>query len=395
MSELIEKLSQNSTKLAVFNAVRLRGKATASEVESGVQSSKPTILKYLDELVVEGLLAVDGKTKSSVGRPSKIFSVNASAAFAVGVDFGAPDLTFAMIDLAKNVVDRRQVSAALEEPPLSVARKIIQGIEEMANANSVSLKEQMLGVGIGIPCWIDHRSELILPVPQLPHWESVPLRTIMERAMDLPAYIRTGPRLMALGERTFDGDDEKNMLYIHIRQSIGMGAYVDGMLLRGSRWGASKLGHTIVCPDGPACICGKRGCLEVFASETAMVEKARELMNPEVTVQELFSAVRDEDTVARRVVGNALDYLAIAIINAIEFFDPELIVLGGNIAQCGDFVIRHLRRGIEELGLDLLNRSIELRLSRLELYAGSLGAADLALEKACGMFPGRDANIES
>jgi predicted NBD/HSP70 family sugar kinase len=82
---------------------------------------------------------------------------------------------------------------------MEVANKMIDGIRDMAHANSISLEEQILGAGIGIPCWIDHRSELTLPISQLPHWEGIPLRTIIERDMHFPVHVRIGPRLMALG----------------------------------------------------------------------------------------------------------------------------------------------------------------------------------------------------
>ena len=108
-----------------------------------------------------------------------------------------------------------------------------------------------------------------------------------------------------------------------------------------------------------------------------MLKKARELMGKEITAQELFSAIRDGNAEAQKAMDYALGYLAIALVNAIEFFDPELVVLGGSITQCGDFVIRCLSGKISDLGLDPSDRGIKLRMSELGLYAGSLGAAEL------------------
>ena len=119
-----------------------------------------------------------------------------------------------------------------------------------------------------------------------------------------------------------------------------------------------------------------------------MLRKARELMGIEITAQELFSAVCDGNAEAREVMDYALGYLAIALVNAIEFFDPELVVLGGSITQGSDFVIGCLNEKMGNLGLVLADRGIKLRMSELGLYAGPLGAADLALEKACGLFTG-------
>jgi predicted NBD/HSP70 family sugar kinase len=386
--ELLEKASQNNTKFAIFNAIRKHGKIKTSDMETKVQASRPTLLKYLEELVKEKLIVESEQAEYTVGRPPKLYSVNASVAYALGIDFGTSGLTFAIIGLAKNIIDKRQIHVTLRESPMEVIKKMIDGMRDIADANSISLEEQILAVGIGVPCWLDVRSELTLPVPQLPHWEGIPLRTIIERDMPFRAFVRIGPRLMVLGERTFGGDNVSNMFYISIQQSIGMGVYVEGILLRGSKWGASKLGHTIVLPDGPKCVCGRRGCLEALASEPAILRKARELMGVEITMQELFDAIYDGNAKAQRVMNDALGYLAIALVNAIEFFDPELVVLGGSLAQGGDFVIQCLSEKMHELGLDLADRRIKLRMSELAPYTGALGAADLALEKACWMPTG-------
>jgi predicted ArsR family transcriptional regulator len=102
--ELLERANQNSTKLAVFNAIRKYGSVTTSDIETRVQTSRPTLLRYLEELTKEELIVGNGQTKFTMGRPANLYSVNASAAYALGVDFGAPDLTFAIVDLAKKII---------------------------------------------------------------------------------------------------------------------------------------------------------------------------------------------------------------------------------------------------------------------------------------------------
>jgi len=383
MRRLAERITQNSAKLAVFNAVRQLGRTTVSAIKSRVKLSKPTVLKYLCELTLEGLVSEGGQAESSTGRPPKLFSVNASAAFTVGVDFGAPDLTIALIDLGRNVVDRRKLSTQLDESPSRTAKRIILGIREIASANSISLADQLLGAAVGVPCCIDREAELVLPIARLPHWENVPLKAIIERDIGFSVSVEMGTHFMVLGERAFCGEEDiENMLYIHLREGIGMGAFVDGRLLRGSRESACEIGHMMISPEGPECGCGRRGCLEVFASEPAMLKNARSLMNREMTAEGLFTAVREGDVTAQRVVGEALDYLAIAIANTVDLFDPELIVLGGNIVNAGDFVIRHLNDSLTGLGLDCQGSGISLQFSMLGIYAGALGAANFALERA-------------
>ncbi|HID11564.1 MAG TPA: ROK family transcriptional regulator [Candidatus Latescibacteria bacterium] len=378
--ELVERMRENKTKLAIFNTVRRLGMVTALEIESEVDSSRPTILKYLDELVEEGLV-VGQVHRSSGGRPPRIFGVNSSAAFSVGVDFGAPNLSFVLINLAKEVVDKMEVQTDLKEPPSVTANWIVEGVRKMADIDGVRLEDQVLAVAVGLPCPIERCTELVQPIPRLPQWKDVPLKAILERELDLPVYVEVGPHLMVLGEKEFE-EASRNMVYIHVREGIGMGAIVDGRLMKGANEDIGEIGHTIVSPGGPRCICGRRGCLEVFTSEPAIVGRARELMERDVTPTEVFVAAREGDAVAREVVGEALDHLAIAIINVAMLFDPEVIVLGGNIVQGGDFVIERLKDRLREHRLENLDRGMRLKFSRLGIYTGALGAANFALEKS-------------
>ena len=383
--DLIAQTKQNRTKFAIFNIVRQLGRATALEVESKVDSSRPTILKYLDELAEEGLIIERGQGESPSGRPPKIFSVKASAAFSVGVDFGAPGLSFALIDLAKDVVDKMKVPTELEESPSATANRIVEGIRNIADLNGVRLEDQVLAAAVGVPCPIERHTELVQPISRLPQWENVPLKAVLERELGLPVYVEVGPHLMVLGEKEFggEGDISRNMVYIHVREGIGMGAIVDGRLLRGAREDAGEIGHIIVSPEGPRCICGRRGCLEAFASEPAILRRARELMKEEdITPTDVFVAARKGDAVARKVVGEAVDRLAIAIVNVAVLFDPEVVVLGGNIIQGGDFVMERLMDRLREYRLENLDRGMRLQFSKLGIYAGALGAANFALERS-------------
>ena len=378
--ELIERMRENEAKLSVFNAIRCLGTGTVSQIEERVRLSRPTVLKYIGELVNEGFLIEKGQGKSSGGRPPKLLSLNPSAAFSIGIDFGAPNLTVALIDLGKRVLSRAMIPTRLEDPPSAVASRMVDAIREITSGNGVPL-ERIVGAAVGVPCSIERETQLLKPIPRLPHWEDVPLKAMVERNFDFPVFTEVGPHLMVLGEREFGEEKADNMLYIHVREGIGMGIFVDGRLVKGWREDAGEIGHTVVSPGGPRCICGRRGCLEVFSSEPAILKRGRELMKrDDITALDLFRMAEEGEEVAREVVGEAVDYLVIALVNAIELFDPEVVVLGGNIVEGGDFALERIRRGLKEhrIGED----RVKVRFSKLGIYAGALGAANFALEKA-------------
>jgi predicted NBD/HSP70 family sugar kinase len=379
--ELIERIKKNDAKLSIFNVVRSLKTGTASEIEERVRLSRPTVLKYIGELVNEKLLIERGQGKSSGGRPPKLLSLNSSAVFSIGIDFGAPNLTVALIDLGKRAIDRMMIATRIEDSPSVVANRIVEAVREIASRNRVSLDDQMIGAAVGVPCFIERETELLKPIPRLSHWEDAPLKAMIERNFDFPVFVEIGPHLMVLGEREFGEEKADNMLYIHIREGIGMGVFSDGKLVRGWREDAGEIGHTIVSPGGPRCICGRRGCLEVFASEPAILRRGRKLTGrDDITALDLFRMAREGDAVARETVGEAVDHLAVALVNTIELFDPEIVVLGGNIVEGGNFVMERIKRRLEEhkIGED----RVKVRFSKLGIYAGALGAASFALEKA-------------
>jgi len=383
---LVEQMRGNRTKLAIFNTVRQLGRTTALDVEFRIGLSRPTVLKYLEQLADDGLVIEHGEGEPSGGRPSRVFEIRSSAAFSVGVDFGAPGLTFALVDVSKGVIDKMEVETDLEEPPSLTAKRMEDGIRQITLRNEVELEERVIAVAVGVPCHIERETELLQPIPRLPHWENVPLKAVLERELEVPVYVETGPRLMVIGEREFGGGgDVRNMVYIHVREGIDMGVIVDGRVLKGSKEDVGGIGHTVVWPQGPVCICGRRGCLEVFASEPAMVRRMEEMTGRRIGPHQLFSEVRDGVPEARKVIEEAMYYLAIAIVNVVELFDPEVVVVGGNIVQGGEFVLRTLREKLEGMKLD--HRGVEVRFSSLGVYAGALGAASFAMESAFNPFP--------
>ena len=180
---LVEQMRGNRTKLAIFNTVRQLGRTTALDVEFRIGLSRPTVLKYLEQLADDGLVIEHGEGEPSGGRPSRVFEIRSSAAFSVGVDFGAPGLTFALVDVSKGVIDKMEVETDLEEPPSLTAKRMEDGIRQITLRNEVELEERVIAVAVGVPCYIERETELLQPIPRLPHWENVPLKAVLELSL--------------------------------------------------------------------------------------------------------------------------------------------------------------------------------------------------------------------
>ncbi len=229
----------------------------------------------------------------------------------------------------------------------------------------------------------------------MPGWDRFPIREAFAGEYAAPVFVDNDVNVMALGEHWGGvGRGVDNLLFVKIGTGIGGGIIADGRLYRGIQGCAGDIGHICADPDGPACTCGNRGCLEAMAAAPAIVRKAercaRDGMSP------ILSEVLDEKgELSARDVGDAAslgDYRAIDIIREsgrlvggvlatlVSTLNPSLIVIGGGVANIGHSLLAEIRSTVYRRSLPLATRNLPIVLSELEGVAGVTGASVLAAE---------------
>ncbi|MCC7437698.1 MAG: ROK family protein [Armatimonadetes bacterium] len=278
-------------------------------------------------------------------------------------------------------------------PDVVVQRLMEIGRQLIANANG-----QLAGIGISIGGPLDHLTGTVLNFPHLPGWLNIPLRQQLSEAFGAPAWLDNDANLGALAEhRLGAGKGADTMVYLTISTGIGGGVIVNGKLHHGVASGAGEMGHITVQTDGPRCACGNHGCLETMASGTAIARRAghalsayperggvlRQMLGAQSqpTAQQVFAAAAAGDQLAQELWEETAKYLAIGLGSIIHVLAPEVIVLGGGVAQTGEGLLDPVRRNLANHVFYIPLPSIQVLPAALGHNSAVIGAGLLAAER--------------
>jgi glucokinase len=320
---------------------------------------------------------------------------NPNAPYVIGVDLGGTNLRAALADREGRILqDARRLSMA-DRPSQVTLDNMIDAIREVIEEQQTT-SPQVVGIGIGLPGIMDSAAGVVHWSPNFPHWESVAVSSVISQAVSLPAYILNDARCAALGELRFGaGRGVQNMVMITVGTGIGGAIVVDGKLLLGPTGSIGEVGHHTIDVNGPRCGCGNFGCWEQFCGRDAVVERALRLLQrgrasrllelapdrEDVTPALIAEAAEGGDAVAQEVMEETGFYLGVGVANLINMLHPEVVVVGGGIAQAGDLLFGPLERTMRARAVEIQSRKVRIVPAQLGDNAGVLGGVVLALQK--------------
>jgi glucokinase len=319
-----------------------------------------------------------------------------STAEAIGVDLGGTKMLLGVLDGdSKTVWESRERSAGESEEEL-----VELLVREVAEARAA--RAGVAAIGLGIPATIDHEKGVAVAAVNLPI-ENLPIRDLVGERTGLPAFVDNDANVAALAEHLFGaarGAD--NAVMLTIGTGIGGGLILGGEIYRGSTGAGAELGHMAIQMDGPGCQgnCPNRGCVEAFASGTALGREGRAAAesNPDSALGKLLAEGEEIDgkVVTETALGGdetaigVLDLvggrLGVALASFANIFEPEVIVIGGGVIAAGDLLLEPARRELRARALRPMNRTPVVP-AELGEDAGMIGAAAMArieLERAEG-----------
>jgi len=310
-----------------------------------------------------------------------------SQAEAIGVDLGGTKMLLGVLDGdSRTVWESRERSAGEGESEL--VELLVREVEE-ARAERPGVET----IGMGIPATIDHEKGLAVAAVNLPI-ENLPIRDIVVERTGLPTFVDNDANVAALAEHLFGAArGAQNAVMLTIGTGIGGGLILGGEIYRGSTGAGAELGHMAIQMDGPGCQgnCPNRGCVEAFASGTALGREGRAAAesNPDSALGKLLAAgeevdgkavtlaAQDGDPTAIEVFDLVGGRLGVALAGFANIFEPETIVVGGGAMAAGDLLLDPARRELEARALRPMNRTPVVA-AELGEDAGMIGAAAMA-----------------
>jgi glucokinase len=313
----------------------------------------------------------------------------------VGLDLGGTQIKAGLLDPSSTVI------TTLTDPTPSDSRPevVVEAMRGMAHRlieESGRSWDDLQGIGIGIPGLIDSRTGIVRACVNLKGWKDVELRELAGKAMGKPVIVDNDANAAAFGEYSIAlkrNTGLHHLALVTLGTGVGSGIVLNRRVFHGGGGLAGEVGHMIVEPNGHLCGCGQYGCLEQYASATAMVRQATELMasgksstlralvnDGTLTTQHVFSAAHAGDLVAERLVDDLASYLAIACVNLCRIIDLQAIVIGGGVAGAGDGLIKPLRKAFSRQSWGIAEGIMpKLSVTELANDAGFVGAAALAM----------------
>lgn len=317
----------------------------------------------------------------------------AGSTMRIGIDIGGMSIKLGIVDEEDRIVSKKVVSTESQsKTQLEIAEVIVQAVCDLASESAVALSSCSC-VGIACPGTVDVKAGIVLYSNNL-GWENLPLIDIMKKCIPVPIALANDADAAALGEvRCGAAKGKKNAILLTLGTGVGGGIILDGKIFNGYLRGGCEPGHMVIKKGGKLCTCGRRGCLEQYASATALMSMARAAAaeSPEsllgrmcgndlsvLDAKMIFDAASEEDVTANKVIDEYEENLSEGIANLINIFRPEVVILGGGVSAQGTKLTMNLQERVARMCFGgNIGQIPPIVTSELGNDAGIIGAAHL------------------
>ena len=383
-------------KRNIIAHMAVNGECTLSELTKELHISVPTITKLVQELVEENIVTDLGKVETPGGRRPNIFGLASSAIYFAGIYVGRDNMRCVITDLQNNIiVEHSDPSFELIDRPQCLER-ICANIEQFISTCGVE-RDKILGMGVCIVGRVNPdtgRSYKYFTSSEQS------LCQILEERIGIHVLLENDTRARCYAEYTCGkSKDESNVIYLHMGRGVAIGIVVDGKLYYGKSGFAGEFGHIPFFDNELICSCGKKGCLETEVSGMAIEEKMsreiekgvntilREQYNQQKTIHidDIIAAAKNDDNLSIELIEEAGEKMGKAVAILINTFNPETVIVGGNLAAAGDYIMLPLKSATNKYSLSLVYKDTKFRISKMSENVGAWGVAMLIRNKIIGL----------
>ena len=295
----------------------------------------------------------------------------------IGIDIGGTDTKIGLVDIHQKLLTETVIATDATRTAEEVIADIGQNVLSLLEEQGIVI-DQCVGAGIGVPGTVDCKNGVVRYSNNI-KWENVKLAEEMEKYLPIPICIANDADCAALGEAVAGaGTEYQDLIMITLGTGVGGGIILYGEIYEGKVLGGSEIGHMVIVEDGELCTCGRKGCLEAYASATALRRNVQHAVGEVLEPKEIFERAEAGDETLRRVVDQYISHLGTGLVNIVNIFRPQLILIGGGISGQGETLLAPLREKMKEGCFGKEKGELpEIKIAALGNKAGIIGAASL------------------
>ena len=313
----------------------------------------------------------------------------------IGIDIGGTKLATVVADKDGNILQKVRKLTESEKGPRHAVELILSMVDEVLDLAGLQ-PEEISGIGVSCGGPLDTKTGIIYSPPNLPGWDALPLKEMIESEFHIPTVIENDANASALAEARFGGGRGYDyVLYMTMSTGIGGGIVANGEIYHGANDSAGEVGHQILLPDGPLCGCGQYGCLEALCSGPAIARRAQEAIVDQphtkilaladgqidrVRSEHVLQAAREGDALAIALVKKTAYYMGWGIANLVNILNPQIVLLGTIAVAAGDLLMNPIRRTVTEMAMQRPLESVKIMPAELGNSIGDLAAISLVID---------------
>ena len=314
--------------------------------------------------------------------------------YVIGIDIGGTKLATVVADKDGNILQKVRKPTESEKGPNHAVQLLLGMVNEVLDLGGLR-REDISGIGVSCGGPLDTKTGIIYSPPNLPGWDALPLKEMIESEFHIPTIIENDANASALAEARFGGGRGYDyVLYMTMSTGIGGGIVANGEIYHGANDCAGEVGHQILLPDGPLCGCGQHGCLEALCSGPSIARRAQEATanQPETRIlaladgqidrvrsEHVLQAARDGDALAIALVEKTAYYMGWGIANLVNILNPQIVLLGTIAVAAGDLLLDPIRRTVTEMAMQRPREAVKIMPAELGDSIGDLAAISLVI----------------
>jgi predicted NBD/HSP70 family sugar kinase len=369
------------------------GSISRIDISKQLKISRPTTSAYISELIKDGLIEEIGKSDStpSGGKKAMLLQFNSKAGYILGAMIGVNNIRIALTDLRSDIIEIIKIPTEEWLGPDAVIDKLIKNLKKIIRISGVN-KEKIIGIGIGATGLVDSGKGLVIFSPNLDGWNDIKLKEIVEKKIGIPTFIENECRVQAIAEKKYGlAKNVKNFVCFETGIGIGTGVFIDNKLVTGDKGMAGEVGHIITNLAGNRiCHCGNTGCLETLCSISSLIddimadikksERFSDYGSSRLKTEDLYRLYEQSEEIITRNVEKNAEYLGIGISNTIKMFNPELIIIHGEIIKFGNKYLSKVKESVSKNTFPKVKDNYNIQFSKLGENVGLIGATSIVFD---------------